>query len=455
MGKTKILYECKNCEYQSHQWVGRCPQCKEWNSFEEKENLAVKKNQKKSSLQEQKVQSIVEVTGEEDLSRLQTGFSELDRLLGGGIVHGSLILLGGEPGIGKTTLLMEIMGNLLKGSHLAKLLYVSGEESLSQLKNRAQRLNVDHENFYAFHQTQWEKIAVEIRNLKPDILVLDSIQTIYSGDSQSSPGTASQIKEVTFQVLELVKSLGIPCFLIGHVTKEGVLAGPKILEHMVDVVIYFEGDEFGHYRMLRANKNRYGETQDLALFEMQEKGLSQVSNPARFFLNETSEKESMGRACTAILEGSRVLFVEIQALTLVNKFGNARRTTQGHDSNRLAMLLAVIEKYLDIPLLTQDVYLNIVGGLKLKGRESDLAVVVAILSSYLKREISQDYFFIGEIGLSGEIRSIPRIEQRVKELERFSVKKVFLPPVEIDSPGVAVEHFANITDFFQSFFQQN
>jgi DNA repair protein RadA/Sms len=330
-------------------------------------------------------------------------------------------LIGGNPGIGKSTLLLEVCGRLAKLNY--KLLYVSGEESSGQIASRCKRLGITSDNLLILHQNNLEEIKKEINSSKPTFLVIDSIQTTHSDLIQSPPGTMSQIREVTYEIMNLSKAKNITTFIIGHVTKEGSIAGPKLLEHMVDTVIYFEGDQLGHYRMLRVNKNRFGNTNEVGIFEMSEEGLKEITNPSKFFLEDHLEN-SFGKSLTCIYEGSRPLLLEIQALTVDGGLGNARRTTQGLDGNRLAMLVAIVEKYFGIVLVDKDIYVNVVGGIKLQGREADLAIIASILSSLKRRPIEEETIFIGEVGLTGEVRSVPFVESRIRELQQLGYKKV-------------------------------
>lgn len=403
--------------------MGKCPECGEWNSFVEEVGAA--NNPKvgaKSVATEPSAPKKINEVEQEIFERTSSGISEFDRVMGGGITKGSLILIGGEPGIGKSTLLTSVMGNLVKSPH-NKVLYVSGEESAAQIASRAKRLGVKEDNLYLYHETSWTKVVEQIKKIRPNFLVIDSIQTTISENIPNAPGTVGQIREVTYEIMNVAKSSNITCFVIGHITKEGTIAGPKILEHMVDTVIYFDGDQFGHYRILRAIKNRFGNTNEVGIFEMRENGLAEVPNPSQYFL-EQPLPGSFGRALTCIVEGTRPLFVEIQSLVVENKFGNGRRTTHGIDSNRLAMLVAVVEKYFSIPLVFHDVYLNIVGGMKLNNRESDLSVIASLLSSYRTKPISNDTIFLGEVGLTGEVRSLPMAEGRIREAAKLSYKRV-------------------------------
>ena len=318
---------------------------------------------------------------------------------------------------------MEVCGALLSEKQAEKVLYVSGEESEAQIAGRSKRLGITSEEFYIFHETRWERVVEAIKEIKPDFLVLDSIQTTVSSQLDSPAGTMSQIREVTYELMNHAKSMGLTCFIIGHVTKEGSIAGPKILEHMVDTVVYFEGDQYGQYRLLRSMKNRFGNTNEIGIFEMRENGLIEVENPSQYFLDQTLP-DSFGRSLSCILEGTRALFVEIQALVVENKFGTGRRVTQGLDSNRVALLVAVIDKYVGIPLSYNDIYVNVVGGLKLQGRETDLSVVASLLSSFYGKAIPQDTLFLGEVGLTGEVRSVPMMELRLREASQMNYKRV-------------------------------
>jgi DNA repair protein RadA/Sms len=423
MAKIKTVFTCQECGYQSPKWVGKCPDCHQWNSFSEEEAIKHSKAAPKSvSGRVSKPKTINEVELE-TIERYQTSIAEFDRVMGGGITLGSLTLIGGEPGIGKSTLLMEVCGKLLTNYGKERILYVSGEESESQVAQRSRRLGINDDGFYIFNETSWEKVIEQVKELKPKFLVLDSIQTTYSNQIDSAAGTLSQIREVTYELMNFAKANDLTCFIVGHVTKEGQIAGPKILEHMVDTVVYFEGDQLGQYRLLRVMKNRFGNTNEVGIFEMQEKGLIEIKNPSQYFL-EQSISGSFGRSLTCILEGSRSLFVEIQALVVENKFAVGRRTTQGLDSNRVALLVAVIDKYLGIPLSYNDIYVNVVGGIKLTSRENDLSVISSLLSSYYQVPLVSDTIFLGEVGLTGEVRSVPMMEMRLKEISQMNYKRV-------------------------------
>lgn len=423
MARAKSVFTCQDCGYQTAKWMGKCPECGQWNSFSEEALIKESKAQAKSITGRVSKPKTINEIEEETFERYQTGISEFDRVMGGGVTKGSLTLIGGEPGIGKSTLLMEVCGKLVNNNPGEKILYVSGEESESQVANRSKRLGVNNSCFYIFNETNWEKILEQVKILNPKFLVVDSIQTTHSSQVESAAGTLSQIREVTYELMNYAKAYGLTCFIIGHVTKEGQIAGPKILEHMVDTVVYFEGDQLGQYRLLRVMKNRFGNTNEVGIFEMQESGLIEIKNPSQYFL-EQSIPGSFGKSLTCVLEGTRSLFVEIQALVVENKFAVGRRTTQGLDSNRVALLVAVIDKYFGIPLSYNDIYVNVVGGMKLTTRESDLSIMASLLSSYYAQALDERTVFLGEVGLTGEVRSIPMMEIRLKEIAQMNYKRV-------------------------------
>ena len=435
MAKTsKTEFACKQCDYKAAKWMGKCPGCGAWNTFVEEGSFRVFSGSAKAKEAKTKNAPMhIHYIKIEDNPRLKTTITEFDRVLGGGLVYGSLVLIGGEPGIGKSTLLTEVLGKLSHENPEKSILYVSGEESANQVAERAKRIQINGDKFLIAHETLWQNISENIQKFRPSLVVLDSIQTTVSDEIQSAPGTASQVREVTYELMNQIKSQGITCFVVGHITKEGAIAGPKILEHMVDTVIYFEGDQYGHYRILRAIKNRFGNTNEVGIFEMSEQGLAEVTNPSQYFLDDHI-RENFGRSLSCILEGSRPLFVEIQALVIENQFGNGRRTTQGLDQNRLSMLVAVVEKYFDIPLGLNDIYVNVVGGIKLTGRESDLSIMVSLLSSYYNKPISHKIIFLGEVGLTGEVRSVCQIDARIKEIAQLKYEVV------VTSEKTAQEH---------------
>lgn len=424
MAKKSNDFICQNCDYSVSKWIGKCPECGEWNSFVEGVSTLGRRVEVSN---EQNLKSSSAITLDEiemcEIPRKKTLIGEFDRVLGGGIVYGSLILIGGEPGIGKSTLLLEVFGKLCNNFPNEKFLYVSGEESSPQIATRAKRLGINFENLYILHQSSLKLIEQQIEKLKPSFLVLDSIQTTYSDEVGTSAGTVSQIREVTYKLMELSKQNGISTFVIGHITKEGSIAGPKILEHMVDTVIYFEGDQLGNYRLLRTIKNRFGNTNEVGLFEMREEGLFEVTNPSQFFLIDHMEGNP-GRSLSCIMEGTRSLFVEIQALAVENKYGTGRRTTQGLDTNRVATIIAIIEKYLSLPIGYNDIYVNVAGGLKINSRDVDLSILASLVSSYKNIAIDSKTVFIGELGLGGEVRPVPNLQSRIKEMAQLNYKRV-------------------------------
>jgi DNA repair protein RadA/Sms len=424
MAKEKIQFQCQQCGYVSPKWLGRCPDCDVWNSFKEETALKFHSSKSSEGAKGSHAQAyLINEVSTDNKDRIITGISEFDRVMGGGITQGSLTLIGGEPGIGKSTLLMEVCGKISKLFSDEKILYVSGEESEAQVASRAKRLGVDVRNFYVYHQNVWEKIRDELNRLSPKFLVVDSIQTTISSELPSAGGTVSQVREVTFELMNYTKGHNLTAFAIGHVTKDGAISGPKLLEHMVDTVVYFEGEQQHYYRLLRAIKNRFGNTNEVGIFEMQEDGLKEVKNPSGYFLDQ-SFKGAYGRAITCLLEGTRPLLVEIQALVTENKFGTGRRTTQGIDHNRVSMLVAVIEKYFELPFSFCDIYVNVVGGMKLEGRDADLAVVAALISSYQKKPLLEKAIFLGEVGLTGEVRPVSMLETRLKECAKLGYEHV-------------------------------
>ncbi|MFT8882404.1 MAG: DNA repair protein RadA [Liquorilactobacillus hordei] len=426
MVKIKTQYVCQNCGYSSPRYLGRCPNCGAWNTLVEeveKPNKTNKKTRVSFSGSSPKPQLIDEVDVQ-DNPRTTTASVELDRVLGGGIVPGSLILIGGDPGIGKSTLLLQLSGQLAKQE--LTVLYVSGEESAMQIKLRAQRLGVKGQQFYLYPETDMTSIHQYIDKLKPDFVVIDSVQTMQEPEMSSAVGSVAQIREVTAELMQIAKTNGITIFIVGHVTKGGAIAGPKILEHMVDTVLYFEGDLHHAYRILRAVKNRFGSTNEIGIFEMKEGGLYEVANPSEIFLEERLNGAT-GSAIVVSLEGTRPILVEIQALVTPTAFGNAKRTTTGLDHNRISLIMAVLEKRAGLLLQNQDAYLKAAGGVKLDEPAIDLAIAVSIVSSYRDAQSQATDCFIGELGLTGEIRRVNRIEQRVAEAAKLGFKRVILP----------------------------
>lgn len=417
---------CQDCGYSSPRYLGRCPNCGAWNTLVEEveqSNKANKKARVSFSGNSPRPQLIDEVDVQ-DNPRTTTASVELDRVLGGGIVPGSLILIGGDPGIGKSTLLLQLSGQLAKQE--LTVLYVSGEESAMQIKLRAQRLGIKGQKFYLYPETDMTSIHQYIDKLKPDFVVIDSVQTMQEPEMASAVGSVAQIREVTAELMQIAKTNGITIFIVGHVTKGGAIAGPKILEHMVDTVLYFEGDLHHAYRILRAVKNRFGSTNEIGIFEMKEGGLYEVANPSEIFLEERLSGAT-GSAIVVSLEGTRPILVEIQALVTPTAFGNAKRTTTGLDHNRISLIMAVLEKRAGLLLQNQDAYLKAAGGVKLDEPAIDLAIAVSIVSSYRDAQSQATDCFIGELGLTGEIRRVNRIEQRVAEAAKLGFKRVILP----------------------------
>ena len=432
LAKTKTRYVCQNCEYISPRYLGRCPNCGSWNSLveeiEKKESST--KAQPRVSISGTTVKpKLIDDVSTVETPRFKTNLEELNRVLGGGIVPGSLVLIGGDPGIGKSTLLLQVSGQL---STLGKkVLYVSGEESATQIKLRADRLGVHGTELYLYPETDMDSIRKNIELLKPDFVVIDSVQTMQEPEMTAAVGSVSQIREVTGDLMQIAKTNGITVFVVGHVTKGGAIAGPKILEHMVDTVLYFEGDQHRTFRILRAVKNSFGSTNEIGIFEMKNGGLSEVANPSEIFLEERL-KGATGSAVVASLEGTRPILVELQALVTPTAFGNAKRTTTGLDHNRVALLMAVLEKRAGLLLQNQDAYLKAAGGVKLDEPAIDLAIAVSLVSSYRDAETRPTDCFIGEVGLTGEIRRVNRIEQRVVEAAKLGFKRVFLPKNNLD-----------------------
>lgn len=429
MAKVKTQYVCQNCGYNSPRYLGRCPNCGEWNTLVEEQiqssssSAATKRPTTTLTGLVAKPQKIGEINSHET-PRVKTKLNELNRVLGGGIVPGSLILIGGDPGIGKSTLLLQVSGQLSSEHH--RVLYVSGEESATQIKMRAERLDVAADDFYIYPETNMDSIKDTIRELKPEYVVIDSVQTMQATDVTSVIGSVSQIREVTAQLMQIAKSNNITIFVVGHVTKGGAIAGPKILEHMVDTVLYFEGDLHHTYRILRSVKNRFGSTNELGIFEMHTNGLSEVKNPSEIFLEERL-KDATGSAVVVSLEGTRPILVEIQALVTPTVYGNAQRTATGLNRNRVSLIMAVLEKRANLMLQNQDAYLKAAGGVKLDEPAIDLAIAISIASSYRDKGTQATDAFVGEVGLTGEIRRVNRIEQRVAEAQKLGFKRIFVP----------------------------
>ncbi len=439
MAKVKKAYFCKNCGFEAPKWLGRCPSCNEWNSFTEE--IIAKESSSVSATLAGVLPTVtperIKEIEKREVRRIHTGNREVDRVLGGGVVPGSLILLGGEPGIGKSTLSLQIA---LADNGL-KTLYVSGEESAEQIKMRADRLGIGNEECLIYTETLLEHITTQIRQQQPDIVVIDSIQTIYTELLDSSAGSVSQIRECAATLLKVAKTLGTSIFIIGHITKDGIIAGPKVLEHIVDVVLQFEGDNNHCYRILRGIKNRFGATFEIGVFEMHEAGLREVENPSEILLSHYDEPLS-GIAVGASVDGIRPYLIEVQALVSSAVYGTPQRSTTGYDARRMNMLLAVLEKRVGMKMFQKDVFLNFAGGFKIADTGVDLAVVAAIISSYYDRPILEGVAMAGEMGLSGEIRPAPRTEQRISEAARLGFKRIivsgFLNKIGKSTPGIEV-----------------
>ena len=420
--KTKTVFYCTECGNETPKGAGRCPACGAWNSIVEQADKPVKSGRKSASARIVKPVPITEI-GTADEIRFSTGMGELDRVLGGGAVKGSLVLVGGAPGIGKSTLMLQICKKL---GEFARVLSVSGEESAHQLKLRAQRLDAESDNLYVLSETCLGNILECVRSEQPDVLIVDSIQTLYNEDLDSPAGGVGQVKDCTMALMQLAKGQGVTVFVIGHVNKEGSIAGPKVLEHMVDCVLYFEGDQHMTYRILRAAKNRFGATNEIGVFEMMDRGLREVENPSEMLLSGRP-KDAPGTCVTCAMEGARPVLAEVQALIAPASASNPRRMSNGFDYNRAAMLLAVLEKRGGLKVSACDAYLNIVGGLSLDEPAADLAAVIALASSYLDRPVPSDLVAIGEVGLTGELRSVNQLGQRVSEIQRLGFRRCVVP----------------------------
>lgn len=439
MAKKKVMYECLACGYESPKWLGKCPNCGAWNQMEERpdylteeskqEGIHVETSRQEASGQAKQLKQIVS----SHEKRTHSDFQEFDRVLGGGVVDGSLVLIGGDPGIGKSTLLLQVSIQLALKK---KVLYVSGEESLSQIKMRAQRLGINNEGFYLMSETNLSVIANEIERLEPDIIVIDSIQTMQIPSNQGVVGSVSQVRDATATLMRIAKRNQIAIFIVGHVTKEGNIAGPRMLEHMVDTVLYFEGERHNRFRILRAVKNRFGSTNELGVFEMMDVGLREVTNPSQIFLEERIPG-STGSTVVAALEGTRTILAEVQSLMTPTVYGNAKRTASGIDFQRISLLLAVMEKHCGMLVQNQDAFFKITGGVKLDEPAIDLAIAMSIASSYWNIASPIGDVYIGEIGLTGEIRRVSQIKERIKEAAKLGFKRVYIPQnnyTDIDNP---------------------
>ncbi|MFV0291353.1 MAG: DNA repair protein RadA [Mangrovibacterium sp.] len=455
MAKVKTQYVCQSCGVTAPKWVGRCTSCGEWNSLVEEVQVSTKAAASPlpyrvgSGAQAQRLSEVTE----NSIVRIDTLNEELNRTLGGGLVPGSLVLIGGEPGIGKSTLVLQVALDLTQ----QKVLYVSGEESIQQIKIRANRLNKENDSCYFLSETSLENILTHCEHLEPQVLVIDSIQTIATSYIESSPGSVSQIRECTNGILKFAKERQIPVILIGHITKEGSLAGPKVLEHMVDTVLQFEGENKYMYRILRAIKNRFGSTSELGIFEMNSEGMREVSNPSELLINDSVEGLS-GTAIGCAIEGNRPLLLEIQSLVSTAAYGTPQRSATGYDLRRMNMLLAVLEKRAGFKLATKDVFLNIAGGIKIDDPAIDLAVISAVLSSNFDLVIDKSICFAGEVGLSGEIRSVNRLEHRIAEAEKLGMKKIFVPAygkaIDFKKYNIYVDPVTRVDEFLKKLFRK-
>ena len=422
MAKAKTIFVCNECGYESPKWLGKCPACNSWNTFFEQKiekYTETNKMEKKANNTPKPLNSYI---GQE-ANRTSTGYAELDRVLGGGLVKGSLVLLGGEPGIGKSTLILQLCEKV-QGE--GKVLYVSGEESAEQIKLRADRLEVKKEDLLFLGETDIDIVKDAISEINPKLVIIDSIQTMYSSEITAAAGSVSQVREITSQIMRMCKAQEITTIIIGHVTKDGTIAGPRVLEHMVDTVLYLEGERYNTYRILRAVKNRFGSTNEIGMFEMKQEGMCEVTNPSDILITERDDNPS-GSCVVASMEGTRPILVEIQALTSQTVFGLPKRTANGFDYNRLAVLIAVIEKRANLNLGTQDVYLNVAGGMKLSEPAVDLGIIATVASAYKNVPIAKDVVIMGEVGLTGEVRRINLIEKRLKEVEKLGFKRCIIP----------------------------
>ena len=432
-GKKSVFF-CQNCGHEENKWLGQCPMCKEWNTFVE-EPVSFSKSASAKQIKDAEVVALKHVETDQE-ERIKTKIEELDRVLGGGIVPGSLLLVGGDPGIGKSTLLLQVCQRLCEDKH--QVLYISGEESLKQIKLRANRMGEFTEDLLLLCETNLEIVKNVIQKRKPEVVIIDSIQTMYSEEVASAPGSVSQVRESTNVFMQLAKGLGISIFIVGHVTKEGTVAGPRVLEHMVDTVLYFEGDRHASYRILRGVKNRFGSTNEIGVFEMRQNGLVEVENPSEFMLNGKPENAS-GSVVACSMEGTRPILIEIQALVCSSNFGMPRRTAAGTDYNRVNLLMAVLEKRVGIHLSNYDAYVNIAGGIRMNEPAVDLGILLAVVSSYKDIVIDDKVLVFGEVGLSGEVRAVSMAEQRVQEAKKLGFTTVILPAACMKSVGQETE----------------
>ena len=445
--KTKAKYICSECGYSSLKWLGKCPNCDSWGTFEEE--IDIKSTFRNVESGDVLISKITDIEIEKEF-RMVTPFEEFDRVLGGGLIKGEVVLITGSPGIGKSTFLLQLSQEYAK---IGNVFYVSGEESPRQIKQRAERVNVQSENLYILNDTNIEKIESVILKDKPKVVVIDSIQTLYSENVNSIPGSVTQIRETTLKIIEIAKKNEIAFYIVGHVTKDGKLAGPKLLEHMVDAVLQIEGEENNYYRIIRSIKNRYGSTNEISIFDMKENGISEVKNPSEFFISDREEK-NVGSIIVPIFEGSRVFLFEVQSLLGTPNFGMPRRTVEGYDKTRVEILSAVLSRSLKVDVNSKDIYINIPGGIDLNDRSSDLAVVFSLLSSIKGIPISQKIAAIGELGLRGEVRKVSFIKNRVTELEKLGFAGVYLPKshkadFEKEKTKIKLNYISNISELVE------
>ena len=445
--KEKTKYICSECGYNSLKWLGKCPNCDSWGTFEEE--IDIKSTFRNVESKEVSISKITEIEIEKEF-RMVTPFEEFDRVLGGGLIKGEVVLITGSPGIGKSTFLLQLSQEYAK---IGNVFYVSGEESPRQIKQRAERVNVKSENLYILNDTNIEKIESVILKDKPKVVVIDSIQTLYSENVNSIPGSVTQIRETTLKIIEIAKKNEIAFYIVGHVTKDGKLAGPKLLEHMVDAVLQIEGEENNYYRIIRSIKNRYGSTNEISIFDMKENGISEVKNPSEFFISDRDEK-NIGSIIVPIFEGSRVFLFEVQSLLGTPNFGMPKRTVEGYDKTRVEILSAVLSRSLKVDVNSKDIYINIPGGIDLNDRSSDLAVVFSLLSSVKGVPISQKIAAIGELGLRGEVRKVSFIKNRVNELEKMGFSGVYLPKshqadFEKEKTKIKLNYISNISELVE------
>ncbi len=452
MAKARTFFSCQSCGHSSHKWLGRCPECGGWNSFVEEREQAARPRAGLAIGAASAPQPIAALDVSEE-QRVSTGMPELDRVLGGGLVRGSAVLIGGDPGIGKSTLLLQAMGRLAAGGH--RVLYVSGEESMRQIRLRGERLGAVSDSLFVYSETSVERILETVKETSPSVLVIDSVQTVYSEAFESSPGSVGQVREVSARLISYAKTADVPVFLVGHVTKDGAIAGPKVLEHMVDTVLYFEGERGHPFRILRAVKNRFGSVMEIGVFEMKEAGLAEVANPSEIFLAERPEGAS-GSAVVSSLEGTRTILVEVQSLVCPTLFGVPRRTVVGVDYNKVMLIAAVLEKKAGISLANHDIFIKVAGGMRLEEPAIDLGILASITSNFLDKPIEPRTVIFGEVGLAGEVRAINQVEQRVKEAAKLGFTRSILPKDNLKglkkTAGMGLTAVSTVKEAIEKFF---